>query len=184
MVRIPERAIASAPKTSAFLFNGEGDEASAGFARFVIESGLLGKDWLFGADGTFDYTDDVDKALNIIAESGNFPVDDEIGFFQTYLKVSRSHGNHNLLLFVPCRKGKWETKLELLKNDPFLDVSIVMVLDNEVRKTSFDWWMKFIFNNRENELNQNDYLSILNRLNKFTRKVNVINRQTGKITRA
>jgi hypothetical protein len=50
-VRLPERSVAFDDKACAYLVSGMGDEAAAALARLTLESGLLGEDWRFGADG-------------------------------------------------------------------------------------------------------------------------------------
>jgi len=50
-VRLPERSVAFDDKACAYLVSGTGDEAAAALARLTLESGLLGDDWHFGADG-------------------------------------------------------------------------------------------------------------------------------------
>src|SRR4029079_3371216 len=51
LVRTPERAIAPAPITVAFLVAGAADEPTAATARLYLERGMFGPDFLFAADG-------------------------------------------------------------------------------------------------------------------------------------
>jgi hypothetical protein len=71
-VRIPERAVDPSKRTVAYLLSGDGDEPAAAAARVVLESGVLGPQWLFGADGTAEPTDDLPTALAAIARSGSW----------------------------------------------------------------------------------------------------------------
>ena len=52
MVRIPESAVTTAPRTCAYLVAGPGDEMVASLARTLVENDLLGDGWRFGADGS------------------------------------------------------------------------------------------------------------------------------------
>lgn len=71
-VRVPERAIDPSDRTVAYLLSGPGDEAAAAAARVMLESGRLGPDWLFAADGSPEPTDQVESALAAIARSGSW----------------------------------------------------------------------------------------------------------------
>src|SRR5262249_27748597 len=51
LVRMPERAVSPCERTLAYLVASLADEPSAGLARAVLESGALGADFLFAADG-------------------------------------------------------------------------------------------------------------------------------------
>ena len=50
-VRLPEHSVFQSKKTLAFLLTSENDEAAAAVARVALQSGALGEDWAFGADG-------------------------------------------------------------------------------------------------------------------------------------
>jgi len=69
LVRMPERAVAPLPTTSAFLVAGPADEAAAATARLYIESGLLGSDFVFAADGAAATTTKPDEAVEQIIDS-------------------------------------------------------------------------------------------------------------------
>jgi hypothetical protein len=69
LVRMPERAIAPSPTTSAFLIAGIGDEAAAATARLYVETGLLGTDFVFAADGAATPTTRPEEAVEQIIDS-------------------------------------------------------------------------------------------------------------------
>lgn len=69
LVRMPERAVAPLPTTSAFLIAGPADEAAAATARLYLESGLLGADFVFAADGAATTTTKTDEAVEQIIDS-------------------------------------------------------------------------------------------------------------------
>ena len=52
MVRVPERALSRARRVVAYQVAGPDDEASAAAAKVAAESGSLGGEWIFGADGS------------------------------------------------------------------------------------------------------------------------------------
>ena len=182
MVRIPERAIATSPRTSGFLFTSEKDEPSAGLARLAIEADILGKDWIFAVDGSFEYAEDRENAINLIVQSGNLEINNDLAYFQSFLKVSRSKGNYNLILFVPSSPGEWEEKLKLLKPDPFFDVAIAMAVDGSAQNLEGFTLKKYILKTEEiYRQSRKERVELLKRLNQFTRRITVIDRLTGRV---
>ena len=69
LVRMPERAVSPQPTTSAYLVAGPGDEPAAATARLFVETGLLGDDFVFAADGAPAITKDVPEAVDQIIDS-------------------------------------------------------------------------------------------------------------------
>lgn len=106
LVRMPERAVARSQKSLAYLVASEGDEASAGIARTVLESGVLGQDFLFGTDGEElpartcrDGLDQLVRSVNCRPQGGQ-----RLGGF---LETASREGLHACLVFVPNRPGPW-----------------------------------------------------------------------------
>lgn len=69
LVRMPERAVSPMPTTSAFLVAGADDEAAAAAARLYVETGLLGDDFVFAADGAPAPTSEPAEAVEQIIDS-------------------------------------------------------------------------------------------------------------------
>ena len=69
LVRMPERAIAPSPTTCAVLITGPGDEPTCGVARFYLERGHFGTDFVFFADGCAGAAQTVDAAIDQIVDS-------------------------------------------------------------------------------------------------------------------
>ena len=68
-VRLPEHSVFHSKRTLAFLLTSENDEAAAAVARVAIQSGALGEDWAFGADGYEKPISEYAEALSAIAGS-------------------------------------------------------------------------------------------------------------------
>ena len=68
-VRQRERSMAQGKRILAYLLSGPGDEAAAAVARAALESGALGDDWQFSADGTETPCDDLRSSLRAVARS-------------------------------------------------------------------------------------------------------------------
>ncbi len=68
-VRLPERSVFQSRRTLAYLLSSEGDEAAAATARMALQSGALGDEWSFGADGSNTSCTSLEPALRILAQS-------------------------------------------------------------------------------------------------------------------
>ena len=111
LVRMPEQAINPQPSAAGYLVAGPGDEPTASAARFFMEGGLLGEDFVFSADGAPRPTSDHAEALEQIILS----VDSRqrgghglAGFLESVDETRRE----NCVLFVPPTPGRWLDRLE------------------------------------------------------------------------
>lgn len=105
MVRTPEKAVSARPRTCAYLVADSSDEASAALARVVLQRGLLGEGWRFGADGSSERAERLDEALDLLARSGN-PGAKSPGL-GAFLEEARADGFQGCLVFVPPVPGPW-----------------------------------------------------------------------------
>jgi len=106
LVRMPERALVPARRTVGYLVAGDGDEPSAAAARVAVESGALGRDWVFGADGSPIPTGELDEALQRIAASAASRDEGGLGL-ERFLREADRFGSARAVLFVPPRPGPW-----------------------------------------------------------------------------
>lgn len=106
LVRMPERALVPARRTVGYLVAGGGDEPSAAAARVAVESGALGRDWVFGADGAAAATGVLDEALRTIAASAASRAEGALGL-DRFLREADRFGSARVVLFVPPRPGPW-----------------------------------------------------------------------------
>jgi hypothetical protein len=107
VVRTPERAIGPVHQTVAYLVTGENDEPGAGAARVAVECGALGGDWVLGADGTVDYADGVNEALELLARSSNATEAQSGAGLGDFLADATPGGTGRALVFVPATPGPW-----------------------------------------------------------------------------
>jgi Protein of unknown function DUF58 len=106
LVRTPERAITPRPSAVAYMVAGPGDEPAAGAARYFVEEGLLGADFLFGADGAATPTDDPNEALDQIVLSSRARRRGGEGL-APFLGRLTSKQLEACILFVPPEPGPW-----------------------------------------------------------------------------
>ncbi len=104
-VRVHERSLERAPRTVAYLLAGAGDEPAAAAARLALETGALGRDWIFGADGTQGSLVDLEAALFAIARSGAAPQAE--GGLAAFLREVSGVGAESCVLFAPAQPGRW-----------------------------------------------------------------------------
>lgn len=109
MVRTPERSIAPAVRVVAYLVSARGDEPAAAAARVAVQAGLLGEDWLFGADGGAGPTKDPEAALELILSSRNVRGTEagEASGLLRFVEQASEAEPVRLVLFVPSVPGPW-----------------------------------------------------------------------------
>ncbi len=138
-VRVPERALAPHVRTAAYLVASPDDEASAAAAWVAVERGLLGPDWIFGADGA-EPTADVDQARQAILRSAAHR-DRSAAGLAVFLRELEKTGPLHVILFVPGRPGPW---LESCAREAGPDFSVVIGVD-DVRASAVSgrsWWRR------------------------------------------
>lgn len=111
LVRTPERAIAPSPSGIAYFVAGPEDESTASAARYFIEEGLLGDDFLFGADGAAAPTGDADQALDQLIASAEHVArgGEDLSRFLDAVDAKR---RASCVLFVPARAAAWLDHVE------------------------------------------------------------------------
>jgi hypothetical protein len=108
VVRTPERAFGPVHQTVAYLVCGERDEPAAGAARVALESGAMGGDWVLGADGCPEPATTQNQAIEVLARSGETPVDDGGKGLKDFLENAVPGGSlGRALVFVPSTPGPW-----------------------------------------------------------------------------
>ena len=131
LVRMPERAIAPKPSSVACFVAGADDEPTASTARMFIESGLLGADFAFVADGDSPPARQPDEALERVIESAAHRAQSG----QRLLRLAREHDRAeltNCILFVPGRRGPWLDHLKALLPELPAPPTIVLAVDGDL----------------------------------------------------
>lgn len=114
-IRLEEKSVFHSRRTLAYLISAEDDEAAAATARIALESGALGDDWVFGADGNSDGTRQTQEALEFIAASrplpGNPAAASQGSGLDAFLHNTDNRGAH-CILFAPAGHGAWTGALQ------------------------------------------------------------------------
>lgn len=116
-IRLEERSVFHSRRTLAYLVSADDDEAAAATARVAVESGALGDDWVFAADGNSAGTSRTDEALEFISASrplhsrGTSPTQASQGAgLEAFLRTVDSRGAH-CIVFAPAGPGAWTRAL-------------------------------------------------------------------------
>ncbi len=140
MVRMPERALSRSRRVVAYLVAGPDDEASAGAARVAVESGLLGAEWVFGADGTEGETGEVGAAVERVVRSARPDVEGGAGL-RAFMDRAERRGPASLVLFVPPRPGPWLERVVSVVRARGARCRVVIAVDGlEAASPRRRWW--------------------------------------------
>lgn len=144
-VRLPERSVERARKTVAYLVSGAGDEPAAAAARAALESGSLGEDWLFGADGTDEPTADLERARLAIARSADAAeaVGAQSGLADFLERVSPTGAAH-CVVFAPALHGPWCEAAITMAQRRRSALSFVLATDGVTRPQPRLWWQRLL----------------------------------------
>lgn len=162
LVRIPERAVTARPRACAYLVAGDGDEATAGLARVLVERGVLGDNWWFGADGTQRVAADTRGALDVLVLSGlagkrehpgawlpDRPPDPSGTQVGAFLNRAEQAGFSICLLFLPARPGPWTEAVAATVAHCRMRVQLYTALDNaDLRPTQHHPLERLLFRPR------------------------------------
>ncbi len=128
MVRVPERALAPARRTAAFFVAGDDDEASAAAARAAVETGALGDDFRFAADGSPEPTALPAEAVKAVVRSASHR-GESARALEGFLGVVEREGPVSLLVFAPPRGGAWLVRVADVARKRRLPVRVVIGVD-------------------------------------------------------
>lgn len=123
-VRLPERSVFHSNRTLAYLASSPEDEAAAAVARVAVETGALGDDWVFGADGNNTSSSQVAPSLELIAGSRALTRTHNLGLDQ-FLQAHGSKGATHCVVFagtdiapllplISASAARYQTKLCLV----------------------------------------------------------------------
>ncbi len=106
LVRMPERAVRPCQKMLSYFVASQGDEATAGIARAMLEGAEPGQDYLFAADGTDSPTRLLREAVDQLVRSAGARSCGGLGLGK-FLGQCEAAGGAACVLFVPSEPGPW-----------------------------------------------------------------------------
>jgi hypothetical protein len=180
VVRVPERSLTRARKTIAYLVAGFGDEATAGAARVAVESGTLGTEWVFGADGTAGETDDVASAVERIVRSSEAKVEGAMGL-RAFVDRAEKTGPASTLLFVPAVPGPWLDRVVAIVKPRAHRARVIVATDGVESIEPRSRWARLLTREVEHRgANAEDLETVLRTLASTRVEVLVLDRTTGR----
>lgn len=191
VIRVPERAQSIATKAVAYLVAGDGDEAAAGTARMVLESGALGNDWVFGADGSTTDARALDAAHGLLASSARVAPTGSGAGLAAFLE--RHSGAGRVLVFVPAKKGEWLTRttqavLRRAAGSAVPNVDLLVCCDGIDRSNEPPWLRRFTLAAESTGgleiVSLASSTEVLRSLASTRARVLLIDRKTGRMTEA
>jgi hypothetical protein len=129
MVRAPEKAVSQHQRTGLYLLTDPEDFPAAKLARVLLEKDALGPNWRFGADGRLGWANDLEAALDLLADSGQS--DSPVRLHSFLQDLARDRFGKCLLL-AGNDPEKLERELANLTQAqlPHLDLEIWVVFDH------------------------------------------------------
>lgn len=143
-VRLPERSVFHSSRTLAYLVSSPHDEAAAAVARVAVESGALGEDWVFGADGSDQATQMIAEALVMIA--GSRALDGPpIYRLNEFLQAHGSTGSVHCIVFASAEMGPWLEQLRATIARFRVRFSVVLATDGLRTQDTDPAWQRILF---------------------------------------
>jgi len=185
-VRLPERSVFHSNRTLAYLLSSPDDEAAAAVARVAVESGALGDDWQFGADGSEGATSGKNDALERIAQSR--ALDGPLPYgLDAFLQQHAGQGSVHCIVFAGANSAPWLTQLRATTTRFRVRFSVVLATDGFQDDQQPPLLHRVLFGNlrRTGEIRNADSTSrgrlstLLTQLGQLVESTLVVDRQTG-----
>lgn len=184
-VRLPERSVFHSNRTLAYLISSPNDEAAAAVARVAVESGALGDDWLFSADGSATASGQPDEALEIIAGSRAIAAPLPYGL-DAFLQRHGNQGSTHCIVFVGAQMAPWLPQLRSSVARFKVRFSVVLATDGFAPEQAPKPWQRLLFRGAgrtDNKTHESTSLADLSRLltqvGQLVESTLVVDRDTG-----
>ncbi|MFW6051798.1 MAG: DUF58 domain-containing protein [Myxococcota bacterium] len=143
VVRVPERALSRARRVVAYQVAGADDDATAGAARVAVQTGALGGDWTFSADGTEQDARNVADALERIVRSVEARHRGAAGL-RDFLARAERQGPASAVVFAPPSFGPWVERVVAVGRARQGRMRVVIAVDGLRAMDASPWWRRLI----------------------------------------
>jgi hypothetical protein len=144
-VRLAEKSVHHSNRTLAYLLSGPDDEAAAAVARVAVESGALGEDWVFAADGSTEVASSVQAALVLIAGSRALNGPLPAGLDNFLQQMHSAQTDSHCIVFASASAGPWVQALRSSVSRFGGRFSIVLATDGLANDAPAAWWRRLLF---------------------------------------
>lgn len=140
-VRLPENSVFHSNRTVAYLLSSPNDEAAAAIARIAIESGALGEDWEFGADGTIESCSNIADALQAVSRSR--ALEDPFSYgLDDFLNRTTARGAAHCIVFAEAEQANWLLPLKRTISHYSGQFSLILATDGMEEQLPASLWNK------------------------------------------
>lgn len=185
-VRLSEKSVFQSNRTLAYLLSSDNDEAAAAVARVALESGALGDDWIFGADGTDQACDNLQSALVGVAASR--ALDESLAYgLDDFLQHNSSQAGAHCVVFAAAETGPWIGALKKTISRFRGQFSLVLATDGFREPGEVGFWQRLLFKDAASRTHsaaqstsgQLELGQLLTELNQLVESTLVVDRTTG-----
>lgn len=181
LVRMPERAVSPMPTTSAFLVAGIDDEAAAAAARLYVETGLLGADFVFAADGAATVTSEPAEAVDQIIESVR-ERENGGGTLEAFRRNVEPVRLGRCIVFAPPSDGAWCDRVTAFSRALPQPATIIIGVEGSAIAPVRGRLARWLLNRRDTHAHVNpELLRVRAKLEAGGMQVKVLHRETGQV---
>lgn len=184
-VRLAEKSVFHSNRTVAYLLSSDNDEAAAAVARVALESGALGEDWAFGADGSELPCESLDTALDAIARSR--AIERPYGYgLDNFLTLTEAKSGVHCIVFAAAEFAPWADLLRKTIGRFAGSFSLVLATDGFNEAEDLPLWQRLLLKSEtgskyspETAGSRADLLKLLTELGQLVESTVVVDRKTG-----
>jgi hypothetical protein len=184
-VRLAEKSVFPSKRTVAYLLSSDNDEAAAAVARVALQSGALGDDWAFGADGTDVACDSIESSLVAIAQSRGIGKHHGYGL-DDFLQLAAGQTSTHCIVFAAAEMAPWLNALKQTAGRYKGQFSIVLATDGFSEERTQKLWQRLLFKQKlanDESLGhsspRSDLIRLLTDLGQLVESTLIVDRKTG-----
>jgi hypothetical protein len=184
-VRLAEKSVFHSRRTVAYLLSSSNDEAAAAVARIALESGVLGENWAFAADGAEQACDSLPAALEALARSRAIGSAHAYGL-DHFLDSAVANAGAHCIVFAGAELAPWLGPLKNTIARYSGQFSLVLATDGleDIPRPGL-WQCLFLADGRkrnkdgENGGSRAELLKLLTELSQLVESTLIVDRKTG-----
>jgi hypothetical protein len=184
-VRLAEKSVFHSNRTVAYLLSSDNDEAAAAVARVALETGALGEDWAFSADGSEMPANTLPAALDAVAKSR--AIDKPLGYgLDEFLTKSASQSGAHCIVFAAAEFAPWFEQLKKTISRFPGRFSLVLATDGFNETGQLKLWERLLLQDdpardkgKGIRGSRADLLKLLTALGQLVESTVVVDRKTG-----